>query len=128
MPGNKLISRDEGLHCDFTCLLNTLLNNKLGEDKVKGIVEDDVDIERELFVKRQWLRKEMVAEMGKIIVDGGAGGRAWVPGTATCATYLRCQVYHPTMESKWDLAAVLIALRIVPPSSRPRWRASGLSC
>ncbi|ONK63206.1 uncharacterized protein A4U43_C07F12490 [Asparagus officinalis] len=81
-----------------------------------------------LFVKRQWLRKETVAEMGKIIIGGGADGRAWVPGTATCATYLRCQVYHPTMESKWDLATVLIAPRIGSPSSRPGCRASGLSC
>ncbi|ONK55400.1 uncharacterized protein A4U43_UnF3840 [Asparagus officinalis] len=44
--------------------------------------------------------KEVVVEMGKIIIGGGASGRVWVPGTATCATYLRCQVYHPTMESK----------------------------
>ena len=33
MPGltfsNELISRDEGLHCDFACLLYSLLNNKL---------------------------------------------------------------------------------------------------
>ena len=33
MPGstfsNELISRDEGLHCDFACLLYSLLNSKL---------------------------------------------------------------------------------------------------
>jgi len=29
-------------------------------------------------------------------------------GTATCETYLRCQVYHPTMETDWDLQAVRI--------------------
>ncbi|ONK60002.1 uncharacterized protein A4U43_C08F13180 [Asparagus officinalis] len=44
---NELISQDEGLHCDFTCLLYTMLNKKLSEEKVKGIVEDAVDIERE---------------------------------------------------------------------------------
>ncbi|KAJ6801463.1 ribonucleoside-diphosphate reductase small chain [Iris pallida] len=51
MPGltfsNELISRDEGLHCDFACLLYSLLNNKLSEEKVRGIVSDAVDIERE---------------------------------------------------------------------------------
>ncbi|KAH0435251.1 hypothetical protein IEQ34_021438 [Dendrobium chrysotoxum] len=51
MPGltfsNELISRDEGLHCDFACLLYSLLNNKLSEDRVREIVSDAVDIERE---------------------------------------------------------------------------------
>ncbi|CAI9763135.1 unnamed protein product [Fraxinus pennsylvanica] len=51
MPGltfsNELISRDEGLHCDFACLLYSLLRMKLSEDRVKGIVADAVDIERE---------------------------------------------------------------------------------
>ncbi|KAF7123647.1 hypothetical protein RHSIM_Rhsim12G0174800 [Rhododendron simsii] len=51
MPGltfsNELISRDEGLHCDFACLLYELLNNKLSEERVRGIVADAVEIERE---------------------------------------------------------------------------------
>lgn len=51
MPGltfsNELISRDEGLHCDFACLLYGLLKKKLSEDRVKGIVRDAVEIERE---------------------------------------------------------------------------------
>ncbi|KAK2635490.1 hypothetical protein Ddye_030282 [Dipteronia dyeriana] len=51
MPGltfsNELISRDEGLHCDFACLLYSLLKNKLSEERVKGIVMDAVVIERE---------------------------------------------------------------------------------
>ncbi|XP_020684831.1 ribonucleoside-diphosphate reductase small chain [Dendrobium catenatum] len=51
MPGltfsNELISRDEGLHCDFACLLYSLLNNKLSEDRVREIISDAVDIERE---------------------------------------------------------------------------------
>lgn len=51
MPGltfsNELISRDEGLHCDFACLLYSLLNKKLTEERVRGIVKDAVDIERE---------------------------------------------------------------------------------
>ena len=52
MPGlsfsNELISRDEGLHCDFACLLyNNHLNNKLSKDKVKEIIMDAVEIEKE---------------------------------------------------------------------------------
>ncbi|KAL2554942.1 Ribonucleoside-diphosphate reductase small chain C [Forsythia ovata] len=51
MPGltfsNELISRDEGLHCDFACLLYSLLRMKLSEDRVKAIIADAVDIERE---------------------------------------------------------------------------------
>ncbi|MBA0789059.1 hypothetical protein Gotri_027266 [Gossypium trilobum] len=51
MPGltfsNELISRDEGLHCDFACLLYSLLRSKLSEERVRGIVRDAVDIERE---------------------------------------------------------------------------------
>merc|ERR1711861_57167 len=39
MPGltfsNELISRDEGMHCDFACLIyNKYLKNKLSEKKV----------------------------------------------------------------------------------------------
>eukprot|EP00250_Pteridium_aquilinum_P015424 c22569_g1_i1 orf=131-1126(+) len=51
MPGltfsNELISRDEGLHCDFACLLYTLLENKLSESRVREILKDAVEIERE---------------------------------------------------------------------------------
>ncbi|MED6135984.1 hypothetical protein PIB30_051735 [Stylosanthes scabra] len=51
MPGltfsNELISRDEGLHCDFACLLYSLLRKKLPKERVKGIVMDSVEIERE---------------------------------------------------------------------------------
>lgn len=51
MPGltfsNELISRDEGLHCDFACLLYSLLNHKLSEKRVKEIVCDAVEVERE---------------------------------------------------------------------------------
>lgn len=51
MPGltfsNELISRDEGLHCDFACLLYGLLKKKLSVEKVQGIVKDAVEIERE---------------------------------------------------------------------------------
>lgn len=52
MPGlgfsNELISRDEGLHCDFACLLYSMLEyTRLDEDTVQGIVRSAVEIEKE---------------------------------------------------------------------------------
>lgn len=51
MPGltfsNELISRDEGLHCDFACLLYSLLRKPLNWQKVYQIVHDAVEIETE---------------------------------------------------------------------------------
>ena len=52
MPGlsfsNELISRDEGLHCDFACLLyNNHLVNKLSVERVTQIITDAVAIEQE---------------------------------------------------------------------------------
>lgn len=52
MPGlsfsNELISRDEGLHCDFACLLYTkYINNKLPQERVLQIILEAVEIEKE---------------------------------------------------------------------------------
>jgi ribonucleoside-diphosphate reductase subunit M2 len=51
MPGltfsNELISRDEGLHRDFACLLYTHLTHKCDEATVRQIVMDAVTIEQE---------------------------------------------------------------------------------
>ena len=52
MPGltfsNELISRDEGLHCDFACLLyNKHIVNKLDKKTVTKIIMDAVEIEKE---------------------------------------------------------------------------------
>jgi len=52
MPGlsfsNELISRDEGLHCDFACLLYTRhVVNQLPKETVTKIVTDAVEIEKE---------------------------------------------------------------------------------
>lgn len=51
MPGlsfsNELISRDEGLHCDFACLLYSMLENKLSEERVQEIIKDAVVNEHE---------------------------------------------------------------------------------
>ena len=52
MPGlafaNELISRDEGLHCDFACMLYTQhLENPLPKETVTQIIRDAVEIEKE---------------------------------------------------------------------------------
>ncbi|XP_060171620.1 protein SUPPRESSOR OF MAX2 1-like [Lycium barbarum] len=67
--------------------------------------------------------KLAVAEMGKLIArfrDDNTSNRLWLIGTATCETYLRCQVYHSTMENDWDLQAVPIASRSPHPGIFPR--------
>lgn len=50
MPGlcfsNELISRDEGLHTDFACLLYKKLVNKLPESRIAEIICDAVEIEK----------------------------------------------------------------------------------
>jgi len=55
MPGltfsNELISRDEGLHCDFACLMFKHLVNKPSEEKVKEIILDAVRIEIEFLTE-----------------------------------------------------------------------------
>ena len=51
MPGltfsNELISRDEGLHCDFACLLHNKLLRGAGENSIHGIIAEAVEIEVE---------------------------------------------------------------------------------
>lgn len=53
MPGltfsNELISRDEGMHCEFACLLYSMLENKLSEKQVHDIIRDAVEIEKEFI-------------------------------------------------------------------------------
>src|SRR6266481_4884260 len=51
MPGltfsNELISRDEGMHCEFACLLYSMLSNKLSKEAATKIITDAVEIEKE---------------------------------------------------------------------------------
>lgn len=52
MPGltfsNELISRDEGMHCDFACLLyNEHIENKLDKSLIQDMITDAVEIEKE---------------------------------------------------------------------------------
>jgi len=51
MPGltfsNELISRDEGMHTDFACLLYKHLNNKISNERILEIITNAVTIELE---------------------------------------------------------------------------------
>lgn len=53
MPGltfsNELISRDEGLHCDFACLMFSYLVQKPSKEAVTSIIKDAVKIEIEFL-------------------------------------------------------------------------------
>ena len=55
LPGlafsNELISRDEGLHADFACLLYNKLRNKLPESTVHDIVHDAVVNEKAFIIE-----------------------------------------------------------------------------
>jgi ribonucleoside-diphosphate reductase beta chain len=56
MPGltfsNELISRDEGMHCDFAChLFNNHIENKLSESQIKEIIVSALAIEKEFILE-----------------------------------------------------------------------------
>ena len=79
MPGltfsNELISRDEGLHCDFACLLyNNHTVNKLDPKMVQSIIEDAVTIEKEfvtdaLPVKLIGMNAELMCQYIEFVAD-----------------------------------------------------------
>merc|ERR1711988_2018961 len=53
MPGltfsNELISRDEGLHAEFACLMYRSLQHQLPEDVVHSIIQGAVNVERKFI-------------------------------------------------------------------------------
>ncbi|CAO2655192.1 Nn.00g102560.m01.CDS01 [Neocucurbitaria sp. VM-36] len=55
MPGltfsNELISRDEGMHTDFACLLFSLLNTRPSKESVQAIITEAVTIEQEFLTE-----------------------------------------------------------------------------
>jgi ribonucleoside-diphosphate reductase beta chain len=56
MPGltfsNELISRDEGMHCDYAChLFNNHIENKISHDRIKEIICGALEIEKEFILE-----------------------------------------------------------------------------
>ena len=70
MPGlgfsNELISRDEGLHCDFACLLYSMLKKRLSQERIHEIICDAVTIEKE-FVSEA-LPVELIGMNSEVII------------------------------------------------------------
>lgn len=79
MPGltfsNELISRDEGLHCDFACLLyNNHVVNKLPKERIREIITNAVEIEKEfvcdaLPVKLIGMNADMMSQYIEFVAD-----------------------------------------------------------
>jgi len=81
MPGltfsNELISRDEGLHCDFACLLySKLLKRRAALDVsvVHQIIADAVDIEKEFVcdaipVELIGMNQKLMAQYIQFVAD-----------------------------------------------------------
>lgn len=79
MPGlsfsNELISRDEGLHCDFACLLyNKYVVNKMPKEQIKEIILDAVEIEKEFIldalpVKLIGMNSDLMAQYIEFVAD-----------------------------------------------------------
>lgn len=79
MPGltfsNELISRDEGMHCDFACLLyNEHIVHKLPIDTIQAIIMDAVEIEKEFVtdaipVKLIGMNAEMMCQYIEFVAD-----------------------------------------------------------
>lgn len=79
MPGltfsNELISRDEGMHCDFACLLyNDHIVHKMNPDTIKEIITDAVNIEKEfvtdaLPVRLIGMNADMMCQYIEFVAD-----------------------------------------------------------
>lgn len=78
MPGltfsNELISRDEGLHCEFACLLYSMLEGKLSKERVQEIIIDAVEIEKEFItdalpVKLIGMNAELMKQYIEFVAD-----------------------------------------------------------
>jgi ribonucleoside-diphosphate reductase beta chain len=71
---NELISRDEGLHCDFACLLYSMLENQLPKQEVQDIITQAVEFEKEfvrdaLPVSLIGMNADMMCEYIEFVAD-----------------------------------------------------------
>ena len=78
MPGltfsNELISRDEGMHTDFACLLYKHLNNKISNERITQIITEAVEIELEfvqdsLPVELIGMNSRLMSQYIKFVAD-----------------------------------------------------------
>jgi ribonucleotide reductase beta subunit family protein with ferritin-like domain len=78
MPGltfsNELISRDEGLHTDFACLLYRYIQDKPSQDKVIALIREAVEFEQEFItealpVSLIGMNSDLMAEYVEFVAD-----------------------------------------------------------
>ena len=78
MPGltfsNELISRDEGMHTDFACLIYKHLVNKISNERIQAIVDDAVQIEQgfikdSLPVELIGMNSDLMGQYIKFVAD-----------------------------------------------------------
>jgi ribonucleoside-diphosphate reductase beta chain len=55
MPGltfsNELISKDEGMHCEFACLLYSKIKNKIPQQIINDVFKEAIEIEKEFITE-----------------------------------------------------------------------------
>ncbi|KAG6430874.1 hypothetical protein SASPL_108947 [Salvia splendens] len=126
----EIVSIELGLLSDKNQIASK--NEELGgviEGRIRGggVILDLGDLK--WLVEHQKQQQPVVSEKARAAVAGikallarfgGETNKLWLIGTATCETYLRCQVYHSSMEIDWDLQAVPVASRSPLPSLFPR--------
>lgn len=78
MPGltfsNELISRDEGLHMEFACLLYSMLQNRLSQARIEEIIGEAVNIETEFIcdaipVRLIGMNSELMSQYIRFVTD-----------------------------------------------------------
>ena len=78
MPGltfsNELISRDEGLHTDFACMLYRYIQNKPNKEKVLALIREAVEFEQEFIsealpVSLIGMNADMMKEYVEFVAD-----------------------------------------------------------
>ena len=80
LPGltfsNELISRDEGMHCDFAChLYNNHIQNKISPERIKEIICGALEIEKEFILEALPVRligmnSDLMAQYLEFVTDG----------------------------------------------------------
>jgi len=78
LPGlgfsNELISRDEGMHADFSCMMYSLCGEKVSQERAYEIIDEVVTIEQEfaeeaLPVELIGMNSKMMGEYVKFVAD-----------------------------------------------------------
>lgn len=64
---NELISRDEGLHCDFACLLYSKIEHKLSKERIYEIVNESILIES-VFISDS-IPVELIGMNSKMMIE-----------------------------------------------------------